>query len=370
MKRTLGIIFSNIHDAELGELTKKRTLASLPFGGRYRQIDFVLSNMVNSNIYEVGVVAKYNYQSLMDHLSKSSSWDLNRKNTGLFILPPFALGQHDVYGSKIDALFGAIDFLKKSQMDYVVMSDSNVLCNINYEAAIDEHIEMGNDITIIGTKVKTGKEKQSLVVMADSSRVVDIAIDVPCKKDACCGMNMYIIEKNFLIKIIEDATSHGFTNFERELLQRGFLQDELKVGFYEYKGITLRNNSVSSYFDNNMALLKQEVREELFCDESPIYTKVRDEVPTFYGKNSTVDDCIIAGGCTISGTVKKSIIFRGVTIEEGAIVTNSVVMQGSIIKKGTKINNAIVDKDCVITENRTLSGGAKQPFIIKKGEVI
>lgn len=368
--KALGIIFSNIHDTYLGELTKQRTLASLPFGGRYRLIDFVLSNMVNSNIIEIGVIAKYNYQSLMDHLSTTSNWDLNRKNGGLFILPPFGMGQSSVYGSKIDALFGALSFIKSSKNDYVVMSDTNVLCNIDYDAVVAHHAKSGVDVTLIANHESSKNRNQDVVCTAEDGIVTDLEINAPCTKTSFCGMGMFVIEKEFLIRTITNAIAHGYTHFERDLLQKQFMKGTLKIGVYEFDGIALRNRDIPAYFKNNMRLLEEKVRDDIFNPSAPIYTKVRDDVPSHYGDESCVADCLVANGCRIEGNVESSIIFRDVVIEKGAIVKNSIIMQGSVVESGSRLDYAIVDKDCRITSGRSLVGAEVSPVIIHKGEVV
>lgn len=368
--KALGIIFSNIHDTYLGELTKQRTLASLPFGGRYRLIDFVLSNMVNSDIFEVGVIAKYNYQSLMDHLSVTSNWDLNRKNGGLFILPPFAMGQASVYGSKIDALYGAMSFIKSSKQDYVVMSDTNVLCNINFEQVVEQHEKSGVDVTVVANREEPGKQTHDLVLSAENGIVTDIEINAPCSDETFCGMNMFVMRKDFLIKSICDSIAHGFTHFERDFLQKQFIRGRLEVGVYEFKGVALRNRDIPSYFKNNMKLLDENIRAGIFLQKAPIYTKVRDVVPTFYGNESKVGDCLVANGCRIEGTVENCVIFRDVTIEKGSVVKNSIIMQGSCIESGANVEYAIIDKDCTIRSKRSLVGAETSPIIIHKGEIV
>lgn len=367
----VGIIFSNIYDNTLGELTKNRTVASVPFGGRYRQIDFVLSNMVNSNVTTIGVITKYNYQSLMDHLISRSEWDLNRKNGGLFILPPFMSGQTEVYRGKIEALYGALSFLKRCEADYVVMSDSTSICNIDYEEALESHIKSGCDITVIANKEKesTGEEKRLFLTLEDG-KVTDLAIDCATEGDALVGMGMFIIERNLLINIVKDSVAHGKYHFEKDFLQQEFNKNNISINVYEFKNIVLRNESVVAYYKNNFRLMDESVRKNIFSPETPIYTKVRDEVPAFYGENAQVDDCIIADGCNIKGHVENCVLFRNVTIEEDCYVRNSIIMQGSKIEKGCNIDCVIMDKDVTIGRGRTLIGAQTSPLIIKKAETV
>jgi glucose-1-phosphate adenylyltransferase len=368
-----GIIFSNIYDTYMGDLTKHRTLASVPFGGRYRLIDFVLSNMSNSDIINVGIITKYNYQSLMDHLGSCSEWDLNRKNGRVFILPPFGTGQTSVYQGKLEALHGALQFLKRSKTEYILMSDTNVICNIDYEIVLKEHINSGAKVTVIANREEPRDEDdiRDLVLTEEDGKVTDIAIRHPFTKENLCGMGMFIIARDLLIEAVEEGVSHGLYHFERDFLQKEFLKGNLDVNVYEFKRSVLRNRDIPSYLQNHFRLIEEEeVRNDVFDPQNPIYTKVRDEAPTYYDSEANVNDCLIADGCRIEGSIRDSVIFRDVTIEKGAMVDHAIVMQGTVIKSGANIKYAIIDKDVEITEDRTLIGSEKAPVIIQKGEKI
>ena len=368
-----GIIFSNIYDAYMGDLTKHRTLASLPFGGRYRLIDFVLSNMSNSGIDNVAIITKYNYQSLLDHLGSCEEWDMSRKNARVFVLPPFGTGQTNVYQGKLEALYGALQFLKRTKEDYVLMSDCNVICNIDYELVFREHIRSGAQLTVIANREEPAYEDEirDFVISADDDGMVtDVTIRHPFTKENLCGMGMFIIEKNLLVNAVEEAVAHGRYHFERDFVQREFLNGRLSLNVYEFKGCVLRNRDIPSYFNNNCRILQEEVRRDIFDPQNPIYTKVRDEVPTYYDRSAEVDACLVADGCRIEGKVSDSILFRNVVVEKGAVVEHSVVMQGTVVRAGANVRYTILDKDVEITEGRTLIGSDHAPVIIQKGERI
>lgn len=368
-----GIIFSNIYDSYLGELTKHRTLASLPFGGRYRLIDFVLSNMSNSGVINAGIITKYNYQSLMDHLGSCEEWDMNRKNGRVFILPPFGTGQTNVYQGKLEALYGALTFLRHTKEKYVLLTDSNIICNIDYELVLKDHIKSGAQITVVAHHNDPGEEDdlaKFVLTQDDDGNVTDIAINHSYDEKSLCGMGMFIIEKDLLIQEVAEAVAHGRYHLERDFVQRRFLAGELTVNVYEFKRQVLRNRDIRSYFRNNLRLLDESVRRDIFTPQNPIYTKVRDEVPTYYDKEANVNECLIADGCHIEGSASNSVIFRNVMIEKGATVENSVVMQGTVIRSSACVKNAILDKDVEITEGQTLIGADNSPVIIRKGSRI
>lgn len=372
MKMT-GIVFSNIYDTSMGDLTKYRTVASLPFGGRYRQVDFVLSNMCNSGVRKVGIITKYNYQSLMDHLSTSAEWDFNTRDGGLYFLPPFSTGgTGGVYRGKLEALYNAITFLEHSTEKYVVMADSTTVCNIDFDDVLDSHIASGKEITAITTRVKDYDENlmAEMIISINGNEVKSLAVNTKPKKGDIISTGMYIMEREHLLELVKDSVAHGLCYFERDLLQRQFINDNITINVYEFNGVLLRNSDVISYYHNNLKLLDEEIHDGIFQKSAPIYTKVRDEEPSFYFEGSTVNNCLIADGCKIEGYVENSIIFRDVKIEKGAVVKNSVVMQGTVIKNGADIENTIIDKDVTISENRTLIGGENSPLIINKGETV
>ena len=370
--KTMGIIFSNIYDRQLSDLTNIRTVASLPFGGRYRLIDFVLSNFSNSGIYNIGIITKYNYRSLMDHLGSCADWDLNRKTEGVKILPPFADGSMRIYQGKLEAMYSAYHFINESNYDYVVLCDSVVLCNIDYRPAIEKHIQSGADVTFIAKKGQRGDRKEyPLVVKANNrGRITDMRINYAAHKDSYIGMGMFIIGKEYLINVLKETSAQGLVHLERDFLQKRFNAGELQANVYPFEGVMLYNLDIQSYYKNNLALLDKETRDGLFKTDHPIYTKIRDEAPTYYVEGSEIDDCLVADGCIMNGKAEKSIFFRNVKVEKGAKIKESVIMQGTKIGEDSVLKYVILDKDVTVTPGTKLIGTPEHPVIIKKGEVV
>ncbi len=367
----MGIIFSDIYNEYLGELTKNRTLASLPFGGRYRIIDFPLSNMVNSGIIKVGVITKSNYQSLMDHLSNGEDWDLSRKNGGIYILPPFGTGQSQVYKGKIEALWGTISFLEHSTDEYVVLSDTYVVANIDYREVLKFHQENDADITMIvrNEELADKQETKDTVVKVDEdNRVSDVMLNYNPVGKAKVGLGTFILRREKLLNLIYEAMSYNRVHFERDIIQRKY--NELRIYAYDFDGEVLTINNVSNYYKANMQMLDKKAREEIFRADRPIFTKVKDEVPTLYGDHCTVKNTFIADGCVIDGYVENSIIFRGVRIKKGSTVKNCILMQDTNVGEDAQMNCVITDKDVKITQGKTLTGAADYPVIINKGTIV
>lgn len=369
--KTMGIIFSNIYDSTLGELTNHRTVASLPFGGRYRQIDFSLSCMSNSGIYNIGIITKYNYRSLMDHLGNCSAWDLNKKNEGVVFLPPFAEGNTGtVYKGKLEALYSARRFIDNKAYDYAVICDSTVLCNIDLKDAVKQHINSGNDVTVVSTRKKSQK-KCPLVMQTDKdNRVTEMMLDVPPDESSYVGMGIFIMNRSLLVDVIQDSHSRGYVHFERDYLQRGFNENTVKIGVYPFCGVVLFNEDIESYYHNNLALLNKEIRDGIFLKDSPIYTKVMDEIPTYYEDGAKISNCIVADGCIMRGKVEDSVIFRGVTVEKDVSVKSSIIMQGAKIGVGASLECVILDKNVTVSDGSSLKGTPSHPVIIKKGETV
>lgn len=364
----LGLLFSNMHDEALRELTGIRALGSVPFGGRYRLIDFPLSNMVNAGISKVGVITKSNYQSLMDHIGSGKSWDLSRKNEGLYFLPPFGTSD-EMYNGRIASLNGIQPFLRNSKEEYVVLSDCHVVGNIDYDRLVETHLASGADITVAYKRGPVPPMTDNLLLYMDpDGRVNDMILGPGGEEKGAYGLGLYTMAKSVLMRLISAAVSRNRMHFERDVLQRHV--DTLRIYGYEVPEYTAVICSLNSYFQANMDLLDPGVRAALFPSRRPIYTKVRDCAPAVYGLHATVKDSLVADGSKIDGSVSRSIIFRDVQIERDAVLENCIVMQGSVICKNSRLGAVIMDKDVVVKEGRTLTGFESYPVFVSKGSVV
>ncbi len=369
--KALGVIFSNIHDKEIKELTTNRTLASVPFGGRFRLIDFVLSNMVNSGITKVGIITKRNYQSLMDHIGSGKYWDLSRKNGGLIVLPPYGVSGTVLYQSRFEAIKNIAAFLKRSDEDYVVMSDCDNVCNFDFTDVLNKHVELNSDITVVYRKKETDKDERKMRTAFEldkTGRVIKVENSDKFSGTRNVFTNMLVVNRQFLLNIIEVADEQNYKSFSRDILTRA---DEYRIFGYELKGYFASIDGVQNYYRHSMELLDKGKRDSLFKNGgNSIYTKVRDSAPCRIEDDAIVKNSLIADGCVIEGTVKNSILFRGVKVEKGAVIENSVIFQNCSVGAGSKLNCVIADKQAVILNNRLLSGHETQPYFIAKGTVI
>lgn len=368
MGNVLGLVFANMHDTTLGDMTKNRTMGSVMFGGRYRLIDFPLSNMVNSGISEVGVITKSNYQSLLDHLGSAREWDLARKKGGLYILPPFGNVESTLYRGRIEALYGAMSFIKHSRAKYVILSDCDVVTNIDYKPIVAAHIESGADITAVAhTGVYSSDDiKTSTVFNVDADKNVTSVLINPDISGTCTtSLNVFVMSMDFLIETVNDAMARGNVSFERNILQEKCR--ELKIKIYEYDNYFSKLNSPESYFKSNMALLEPENARKLFVPKRSIYTKVSDNAPVKYDLDSKVSNSLIADGCIIEGEVENSVLFRGVKVDKGAKVKNCILMQGTVVGDNAELSYLITDKNVSICENHILTSSPQYPMYVGKG---
>ncbi|MFQ9636915.1 MAG: glucose-1-phosphate adenylyltransferase subunit GlgD [Eisenbergiella sp.] len=372
----LGIIFPNSYDSLVPELVAERLMASIPFAGRYRMVDFVLSSMVNGGIDNVSVIVRKNYHSLMDHLGSGRAWDLTRKNGALNIVPPFAEKTVKVYNGRVEALASLLDFLKDQTENYVIMSEAIIAATFDLKAMLNAHIESGADITLAYAQeeipkglIKPFDVNKDLYYTLDieDGRVKEIQINPETPGIQNLSMNIYIIDRELLISLVGAAFVRGHVYFERDIVAPQL--DRMNVQAYKFEGYLARISSMKSYFDENMKLLDEDNLDALF-GSNHIYTKIRDDNPTRYMEGAKANNIMAADGCIIEGEVENSILFRGVKVGKGAKVKNCVLMQDTVIEPGADLEYIISDKDVTITANKKLKGTDSFPVYVAKYQVV
>ncbi|MBR4727469.1 MAG: glucose-1-phosphate adenylyltransferase subunit GlgD [Clostridia bacterium] len=367
-KNVLGIIFSNAYDEALPELTALRTMGSIPFAGRYRLIDFPLSNMVNAGIQKVGVITKSNYRSLMDHIGNGKAWDLSRKREGMTLLPPYNSTETGAFKDKVDSLYGSIDYLRHADKDLVLCTDCNVVSTIDYDAIIKAHTANNADVTLAYTNGIPPQMRAATELVMDAQGKVTACRSIDCYSSAISySLKIMVISRTLLERLLHEAHGTGQTSFEQIIASN--LQF-LNVYGYEVGGFVRVLSSLGSYYEANLALLDRANRNLLFDPERPVFTKVRDEVPAVYGLNARVSNSLIADGCKIEGEVENSILFRGVTVAKGAKIKDSILMQNTYIGENVSLTSVILDKSVVVKPNKMLCGAQNYPVYVGKGIVI
>lgn len=370
--KVMGIIFSNMHDNSLGELTENRTTGSVPYGGRYRLIDFVLSSMVNSDIPDIGIITKSNYQSLMDHVGAGRPWDLARKRGGLVILPPFANHGSGIYRGRLEALSGAMSYIRHNDAKYVLVSDSDIIANMDFRSMVSEHIKSGAQITMLyKSKVvrpEIARHVTTMKVDEETKEVTDLSSNADVKGEQNIYLNVLLMEKSLLERMVSEAVSHDQYSMVRHGIQPSL--GRMLVRGYQYTGFAYKIGGMRSFFDANMSLLRPEIRAELFPKDKPIFTKVRDQVPVKYGLSSSVHNSMIADGCVVNGEIDNCIVFRGAKVGKGAVLKNCIIMQNTYIGDNAHLEYVVTDKDVLIKDSRTLVGYETYPIYVGKGNII
>ena len=369
--KVMGIIFAN--DASVDALTSSRTMASLPFGGRYRQVDFHLSNMAAAGIHRVGIVSRHNYQSLMNHVGSGEEWGLEMGEGSLEFLTPYAMSVTNTYRGKLDALHSVLGFLAYGSDDeYVIMADSAILSNLDLNDVLESHIASGKDLTVV-TKagIADGKKQLDLALKLDSKgEITDMAVDYVADKSYLASMDIFVLSKVWLREKVKEFISRNLFHMDRDLVLGQWQKGEVTVNVYEFAGVALFNDTPAEYFRNSLALIDGDVRHDLFGGNHPVFTRVRDRVPSYYGEACEIENSIVADGCIIEGEVEDSVLFRDVTIRQGAEVEKCVIMNDTVVGEGAELKYVILDKDVTVRPGARLIGTANNPIIITRGETV
>lgn len=372
MKNVFGIVFSNMHDHMIKELTANRCMGSLPVGGRYRLIDFVLSGFSHAGVTNTAVITKTNYKSLLDHLGNGREWDLARKRGGLMILPPAALTDSgDIYHGRIDALAGIMSIIKDSKAEYVLIADCDAMANVDFRDFVSYHIERKSEITVMYKRQYfEGRPTRDLITfdLDDSRNITSMYINPEIRGEQFEYLNFMVINRDLLEWMIRECVSRNLPSFERDVLQANVGRLVFKA--YEFTGFASRFDSLTAYYDSNLAMLDPKVRESLFPVGRPIYTNVWDDPPVRYGLDAKVENSLLADGCIIEGEVRNSLLSRGVRVGKGAKVENCVLMQGTHVGDHATLDYVVSDKRVAIKPNRSLMGYASYPLYIAKGAVV
>ena len=379
MMTVAGLIFSNIHDQKMPEFTQKRTMASVPFGCRYRLIDFPLSNMVNAGITKVGIITHNNYQSLVDHIGAGKDWDLARRSGGIKILPPFitafdSKSVNSLYNNRLEALIGVTNFIDKCTEDVLVLSDCDGICNIDLKKILRTHEKSGAVMTIVSADRNFDDECTPndlyRIISDENGNITSIGKNTvgvaPGEEEGRICTNIMVVDRRFLLAKINEASTRNYSDFYKDVVCRNLGKYPIKE--YVYDGQYVLISSLRSYFAASMKMLDPDVRDNLLGEEDrPIYTKVRNTSPTVYTKSAKVKNSYIADGCRIEGEVENCIFFRGVQIGKGSVVKNCILLQDTKVGNNVSLNCTVTDKNVTVRNGRTLSGHETIPFFLAKG---
>ena len=368
----VGLIYTGERADDLQELTRYRAAAALPMAGRYRLIDFSLANMIHSGIKNIGIITQKNYHSLMDHLGSGREWNLHGKRSGLTILPPYMSRENvGVYDGLLDALHTNMNFMRRSVERNIIVTDSNVLYQVDFRDMMAKHLENKADITLLYTKDRNARRNargRYLQVEDDQVKKLEIDPTIPHFENTYIGA--FIARRELLIDLVDRAVASGQHHFAREMLAQMVNERIYRIGGFECPGRVYMIDSVESYYQCNMDFLNEDLRAQAFRDDKPVWTKLRDEMPARYAGNSKVTNTLVADGCLIEGTVENSILFRGVVVKPGAVIRNSIVMQDAVISRNAEVENCILDKQTTLREDVRLIAPRSYPLVVAKNLTI
>lgn len=364
----MGLINLEHEHHSFQELTYFRSGASIPFGGRYRLIDFPISNMANSNIQEIAIFASTKYRSLMDHLGTGEDWGMGQQNGGLFILPPDWNDPSDRSRGDLRFFHNNRDYFNRGKSDYVLISGSQFITNTDYQAAFQHHLDRGADVTLISRQVDRLNEEHAPYFRLDTDGDGWVSNITNDKENPQLFTGVYIINKELLMTLVDQCIAHHQDHF----FVHGILEKcaELKVQIYENEGYGAFINSIESYYQHNMKLLCKENYQALFYKRPFVRTKIGSQPPAKYGNGAKVNQSFLANGCIVDGEVDGSILFRGVEVGAGAVIKDSIIMQRCKIEAGVYLENVILDKDVLVTANERLIGSKDKPYVVAKRKVM
>jgi len=368
-----GLCLADPHPDRAGDGSPNRTLSSARFAGRYRLVDFMLSNMVNSNIYNIGMILNSHYQSLISHIGMGKEWDLARKDGGVTFFPPYLADERQSVNNELDGpLQRAAEYISESGAEYTVLTDSSIVYNMDYRSAVEAHRKSGADITAVYTKkqISAGERENAVIFdIAENGQVRGVGVAPHTSSMLNLSLGVYIMHKKFFIGLTVGEKYCGMLRFSRVLIADSL--DRLKVAAYEFKGYSAHICSIETFYTYNMEMLDTEKRNHLFDFEGRrIYTSRRDSLPTKYGRQAEIKNSLVSDGCQIDGAVINSIICRNVRIGAGAVVKNCILQDDTIVEKQATLECIVADRSVVITEKRGMMGYRTYPVYIERNRVI
>lgn len=368
MGNVLGIINLINEKQYLKGLTAHRNVASVPFAGRYRLIDFTMSNFINAGISLVGVFPKERYLSVMDHLGSGKEWNMDRRTGGLYILPPSR--PHESIAGDMKQFHDHLSFFNRAKADMVVITPGHHVCKMDYNKIIDFHQNSGADITVVYKDFHDSLVQKPIYHtcrLNEAGKVTDISLFNAPNAGDHVALETYVLSKAVLIELIHQCAANEEYDFLKDAVKANL--QNLNVQGFHFTGDLPFIHSIESFHASNMKFLNPDVLKSFFSEKGSVFTKINNEAPTSYAETAQVSNSLVANGCKIEGTVENSILFRGVTVKKGAIVRNSVIMQNGEIGEGAVVENVITDKQVRIT-NKKVVIGTQEPTVIKKSEII
>ena len=371
MNEALGIVNFEDNSVEISGLTDYRTVSAISFLGRYRLIDFVISNMTNSGISHIQVYFKNKPRSLIEHLGTGRHYNLNSKRGRLHLLGGEEVVHSEVYNHDINAFQQNLEFIEEDSRPYVVIAPSYMIYSIDYNYVLEAHKQSNADITVVYKPVDNATEYFvgcDTITFDGGKHISKFEKNRGKYKTRNISLECYVMTKKIFIELINRAARTSSLFGLKDILADSV--NDYNILGYAYRGYVACVNSLAQYYKANMELCDYHKAAELFQEDWTIHTRTNDSPPTLYGEHSHVKGSSIANGCTIEGEVINSVVGRNVVIKKGAIVKNSIILPDCFIGENVKLDGAVVDKKAIVHHVKKLEGTKEEPIYVKKRDRI
>jgi glucose-1-phosphate adenylyltransferase len=359
MKRVVALILAGGQGGRLSILSQERAKPAVPFAGKYRIIDFTLSNCVNSGIFKVGVLTQYRPRSLNEHIGIGKPWDLDRQGGGVRLLQPYLGPQgSDWYKGTADAVFQNIYYAEDQKAELVLVLSGDHIYKMDYSAMVSFHERSGADVTVAVTKVPLEQAHRfGIMTVVDGGRVTNFVEKPQHPESGLVSMGVYVFNRDVLTRQLEEDAQDNKSShdFGRDVVPR--MVNSGRVFAYMFAGYWRDVGTVQTYWEANMDLLEQPPAFDLYDTNWLIHTKSEERAPASLGPKAQVTRSLISHGCIINGQVEHSVLSPGVRIETGAVVKDSIIMNDTIIHMNSTVEFSILDKEVVVGQESHIGSG-------------
>ncbi|MFO7996071.1 MAG: glucose-1-phosphate adenylyltransferase subunit GlgD [Dehalococcoidia bacterium] len=348
MKKVLAVILAGGEGKRLSVLAEERAKPAVPFAGKYRIIDFALSNCVNSGIGKVAIVPQYNPRSLARHIGVGKAWDLDRVVGGVTLLYPFVStnGVMHWYRGTAEAVYQNLQFIEDSRVDEVLVLSGDHVYTMHYEEMLKSHRQQGADITIAVTEVPLAEASRFGLVVLDNDKVVAFQEKPAQPRSNLASMGIYAFKKDILFEVLEDAHRRGFQDFGSQIIPDAV--GKYNIHGYKYDGYWRDVGTIEAYWQTNMDLIVDLPPFNLYEPDSQVRTPSVDMPPVKIGLKAQISRSLVSNGCIINGNVFNSVLSPHVYVEEGAQVIDSIIFDDTVVARDAVVHRSILDKECYI----------------------
>lgn len=371
MGKAFGIVNTPGNHIWIEGLQSFRPIGAFSFLGRYRVIDFPVSNMSNSGIDRIQVFVGNKPRSLTEHLGTGRHYNINSKRGKLQLLYADSYAKNDVYNTDIAAFYENLDSIEKMKEDYVVIAPSYMIYSMDYNKLLKEHMNTGADITLLYHPVENANEHYlncDCLMLNRQNGVLALQKNRGDEKSRNIFMDTYVMKKELFVSLIKHARELSSMYTLCQIVN--IACDEMDVRGYTHEGYFAAITDFQAFYDTNMELLDYDKAKELFVEDWPIYTRTNDSCPTQYFETAEVKHSVVSNGCLVEGTVENSVVGRGCVIKEGAVIRNSVVLPDVVIEAGIHVENYVVGKHSKLIHCKELVGSPEDPGYVKRGDTL